>query len=148
MNVRAVEARVLRVAPWLLGVSVFIHFVLVAMQAKMTMVDLMVYRDGSPFLLHGTLYDWHLSEYSEQFALPFTYPPFAAVVFLPLSWLPWVAVRWLWQVVSVACLWWLVRLSLRLIAKDVDTDRPRTCGGGARCCGRGWRSGSSRCVPP
>ncbi len=120
MNLRAVEARVLRVAPWLLGVSVLTHFVLVAMQAKMTMVDLMVYRDGSPFLLHGTLYDWHLSEYSEQFALPFTYPPFAAVVFLPLSWLPWVAVRWLWQIVSVACLWWLVRLSLKLIARDVD----------------------------
>lgn len=122
MNVRAVEARVLRVAPWLLGVSVLGHFVLVAMQAKMTMIDLMVYRNGSPFLLHGTLYDWHLSEYSQQFALPFTYPPFAAVLFLPLSWLPWVAVRWLWQIISVACLWWLVQLSLRLIAKDVDTD--------------------------
>lgn len=121
MNVRAVEARLLAVAPWLLGVSVLIHFVLVAMQAKMTMVDLMVYRDGSPFLLQGTLYDWHLAQYSEQFALPFTYPPFAAVSFLPLSWLPWVAVRWLWQAVSIACLWWLVRKSLRLIAKDVDT---------------------------
>jgi alpha-1,2-mannosyltransferase len=112
------------VAPWLLGVSVLVQFVLVATQAKMTMVDLMVYRDGSPFLLHGTLYDWHLSEYSQQFALPFTYPPFAAVLFLPLSWLPWVAVRWLWQIVSVACLWWLVRLSLRLIAKDTAAHTP------------------------
>jgi alpha-1,2-mannosyltransferase len=122
VNVRAVEARILTVAPWLLGVSVLVQFALVALQAKMTMVDLMVYRDGSPFLLHGTLYDWHLSEYSEQFALPFTYPPFAAVVFLPLSWLPWVAVRWLWQIISIVCLWWLVRVSLRLVAKDVNTD--------------------------
>jgi alpha-1,2-mannosyltransferase len=105
----------------LLGASVLVQFVLVAIQAKMTMVDLMVYRDGSPFLLHGTLYNWHLAEYSEQFALPFTYPPFAAVLFLPLSWLPWVAVRWLWQIGSVACLWWLVRLSLRLISKDVSS---------------------------
>jgi alpha-1,2-mannosyltransferase len=118
VNVRAIEARVLRVAPWLLGVSVLIHFALVLTQTKMTMVDLMVYRDGSPSLLDGTLYSWHLAEYSEQFALPFTYPPFAALVFVPLSWLPWVLVRWLWQIVSVACLWWLVRLSLKLIARD------------------------------
>jgi alpha-1,2-mannosyltransferase len=118
VKVRALEARILSVAPWLLGASVLLHFALVATQTKMTMIDLMVYRDGSPSLLRGTLYDWHLTEYSQQFALPFTYPPFAAVVFIPLSWLPWVVVRWLWQIVSVACLWWLIRLSLRLIAKD------------------------------
>ena len=118
MNVRAFEARILAVAPWLLGVSVLVHFALVLTQTKMTMIDLMVYRDGSPTLLQGTLYDWHLTRYSGQFALPFTYPPFAAIVFLPLSWLPWVAVRVLWQVLSVACLWWLVRVSLKLIARD------------------------------
>lgn len=123
MNVRAIEARLLALAPWLLGASVLIQFGLVASQAKMTMVDLMVYRNGSPFLLHGTLYDWHLAHFSEQFPLPFTYPPFAAVVFIPLSYLPWVAVRWLWQLISVVCLWWLVRLSLRLIARD-DTTTP------------------------
>jgi alpha-1,2-mannosyltransferase len=120
VNVRAVEVRILTVAPWLLGVSVLLHFVLVATQTKMTMVDLMVYRNGSPFLLQGSLYDWHLTQFSEQFALPFTYPPFAATVFIPLSYLPWVVVRWLWQVVSLACLWWLVRLSLRIISRDVD----------------------------
>jgi len=122
VNARAIEARILTVAPWLLGVSVLAHFALVLTQTKMTMIDLMVYRDGSPTLLQGSLYDWHLTEYSGQFALPFTYPPFAAIVFIPLSWLPWVAVRWLWQIVSVACLWWLVRLSLKLIAKDTQAD--------------------------
>ena len=121
MNVRAIEARVLPFAKWLLGASVLIHFFLVATQVKMTMIDLMVYRDGSPFILHGTLYDWRLSEYSQQFALPFTYPPFAALVFLPLSWVPWAVARWVWQIVSVVCLWWLVRLSLRLIGKDRAT---------------------------
>jgi alpha-1,2-mannosyltransferase len=122
VNVRAVEARVLTVAPWLLGVSVLLHFALVATQTKMTMVDLMVYRDGSPSLLRNTLYDWHLTQFSEQFALPFTYPPFAAAVFLPLSYLPWVVVRWLWQIVSLACLWWLVRLSLQVIGRDKGTE--------------------------
>ena len=105
-------------AKWLLGASVLVHFFLVATQAKMTMIDLMVYRDGSPFILHGTLYDWRLAEYAQQFALPFTYPPFAALVFLPLSWVPWAVARWVWQIISVICLWWLVRLSLRLIGKD------------------------------
>ncbi|HEX4724783.1 MAG TPA: mannosyltransferase [Pseudonocardiaceae bacterium] len=118
MKVRAIEARILTVAPWLLGASILVHFALVLTQTKMTMIDLMVYRDGSPTFLKGTLYNWHLTEYSGQFALPFTYPPFAAIVFIPLSWLPWVAVRWLWQILSVACLWWLVRLSMKLIAKD------------------------------
>lgn len=118
MNARAIEARILSFAPWLLGASVLVHFALVLTQTKMTMIDLMVYRDGSPSLLDGSLYGWHLAEYSEQFALPFTYPPFAALIFVPLSWLPWVLVRWLWQIVSVACLWWLVRLSLKLIARD------------------------------
>lgn len=123
MNVRTVEARILTVAPWLLGLSVLVQFILVADQSRMTMVDLMVYRDGSPFLLHGTLYDWHLLHFSKDFPLPFTYPPFAAVVFLPLSFLPWVAVRWFWQAISVVCLWWLVHLSLRLIARHLpDTD--------------------------
>lgn len=117
MKLRTVEARILAVAPWLLGVSVLVQFILVADQSRMTMVDLMVYRDGSPFLLHGTLYSWHLRHFSKDFPLPFTYPPFAAVVLLPLSFLPWLAVRWLWQAVSVACLWWLVHLSLRLIAR-------------------------------
>jgi alpha-1,2-mannosyltransferase len=118
VNVRAVEARILTVAQWLLGISVLLHFTLVLTQTKMTMIDLMVYRDGSPSLLHGTLYDWRLTEFSQQFALPFTYPPFAAVVFIPLSWLPWVVTRFLWQALSVVCLWLLVRLSLKLIAKD------------------------------
>jgi alpha-1,2-mannosyltransferase len=106
------------VAPWLLGLSVLVHFVLVATNTQMTMIDLMVYRNASPFLLHGTLYDWRQTRFSAQFPLPFTYPPFAALVFLPLSWVPWVVVRWGWQIISVVCLWWLVRLSLRLIARD------------------------------
>ncbi len=113
-----IESRGRAVAPWLLGASILIHFVLVATNTQMTMIDLMVYRNASPFLLHGTLYDWRQTQFSAQFALPFTYPPFAALVFLPLSWLPWVVVRFGWQIVSVVCLWWLVRLSLRLIARD------------------------------
>jgi alpha-1,2-mannosyltransferase len=107
----------LAVAPWLLGFSVAINFALVGF-AKTTMLDLLVYRDGAPSLLTGVLYDWRLTEMPGQTALPFTYPPFAALVLLPLAYLPWLVVRWAWQLISVACLWWLVRLALRLIAQD------------------------------
>jgi alpha-1,2-mannosyltransferase len=117
-TLRVIETRGRALAPWLLGLSVLAHFVLVATNTQMTMIDLMVYRNASPFLLHGTLYDWRQTQFSAQFPLPFTYPPFAALVFLPLSWVPWVVVKFGWQIVSVVCLWWLVRLSLRLIARD------------------------------
>lgn len=117
---RAVEARILVLAPWLLAISVMIHFVLVA-QARMTMLDLWVYRDGSSALLTGRLYAWHLTQLPHQTALPFTYPPFAALVLLPLSYLPWAVVRWGWQIISVVCLWWLVQLSLRLVAPNDNT---------------------------
>ncbi|MBW4719229.1 mannosyltransferase [Saccharothrix obliqua] len=115
MNLRALEARVLTVAPWLFGLSLAGHLVMVAFQTQMTMIDLMVYRNGSPELFSGNLYQWRLSEFSDQFALPFTYPPFAAIAFLPLSLLSWEASRWFWQLLSLACLWFLVRKSLHLV---------------------------------
>jgi alpha-1,2-mannosyltransferase len=120
---RAAEAVLLRVAPWLLAISIGIHFVLVLTQAKMSMIDLRVYRDASPAWLHGDLYDWRL--HTPNFDLPFTYPPFAALVFMPLSAGSWWLVRVAWQAASVVCLYWLVRLSLRLIARH-RTERSMT----------------------
>ncbi len=117
-TLRVIEARGRALAPWLLGLSVLVHLALVATNTQMTMIDLRVYRDASPFLLHGTLYEYRLTQFSAQFPLPFTYPPFAALVFLVLSFVPWVVVKFGWQIISVVCLWWLVRLSLRLIARD------------------------------
>ncbi|MCP2165649.1 mannosyltransferase [Goodfellowiella coeruleoviolacea] len=116
MNLRAVEARVLALAPWLMAASMAGHLLMVALQAKMTMIDLRVYRGGAPQLFTDHLYDWRLSEFSDQFALPFTYPPFAALVFVPLSWVSWAVARWFWQLLSLACLWWLVRAATRLAA--------------------------------
>ncbi|TVT59488.1 DUF2029 domain-containing protein [Amycolatopsis rhizosphaerae] len=56
--------------------------------------DLQVYRTGGTAWLKG------ISLYAPEFGLlvpgeplPFTYPPFAAIVFAPVSWLPWPAVR-------------------------------------------------------
>lgn len=117
-TLHVVETRARALAPWLLGIAVLVHFALVATNTQMTMIDLMVYRNAPPSFLHGNLYAWRQTQFSAQFPLPFTYPPFAAIVFLPLSWVAWIVVKWGWQIVSVVCLWWLVRLSLRLIARD------------------------------
>ena len=117
-TLRVIETKARVWAPWLLGLSVLVHFVLVVTNTQMTMIDLMVYRNAPPSLLHGNLYDWRQTKFSAQFPLPFTYPPFAAIVFLPLSFVAWGVVKFGWQIVSVICLWWLVRLSLRLIARD------------------------------
>ncbi len=54
----------------------------------MNLVDLHVYVDGSEALRGGSLYDFTYSEVTPDFPLPFTYPPFAALVFFPLHFLP------------------------------------------------------------
>ncbi|MER5269015.1 mannosyltransferase [Actinosynnema sp. NPDC002837] len=118
MGLRALEGRVLAVAPWILGASLLGHLAMVAFQTKMTMVDLMVYRNASPELFTGFLYDWRLKEFSDQFALPFTYPPFSALVFVPLSWVPWGVARWFWQLACLACLWFVTRKSLQLVGSN------------------------------
>ena len=52
-------------------------------------VDLHVYLGGAGALNRpGTLYDYVYADQTPDFPLPFTYPPFAAVVFYPLTVLP------------------------------------------------------------
>lgn len=109
-----------RRAPLLLVASLVAHFALQLVPRTTTLVDLRVYRHAPPGLFDGSLYDFRLGEFSEQFPLPFTYPPFAALVFLPLSWVPWDVARVGWQVLSLGCLYWIVRCSMRLVAPGAD----------------------------
>jgi alpha-1,2-mannosyltransferase len=104
-----------RAAAIALAVSLAAHFALQLVPKTTTMIDLRVYRHAPPGLFEGTLYNFRLGEFSEQFPLPFTYPPFAALVFLPLSWVPWVVARFGWQLFSIGCLYWIARCSLRLV---------------------------------
>ena len=80
-------------------------------------VDLHVYRDGSAGLADGSLY---LFTYAGEtdFALPFTYPPFAAVVLYPLSLIPWDIVAVGWQLATFASLYACVVLALRLTGRS------------------------------
>ena len=79
-------------------------------------VDLHVYIGGAATLDHpGTLYSYVYADQTPGFPLPFTYPPFAAVVFYPLHLLPFGLVAFLWQVGTMAALYVSVRISQRLL---------------------------------
>lgn len=86
-------------------------------------VDLHVYVDGAASLLQGNLYDFTYSRDTPDFPLPFTYPPFAAMVFFPLHYLPFGVVGLAWQLLTVAALYGIVRIALELL---VGTDARNT----------------------
>jgi alpha-1,2-mannosyltransferase len=79
-------------------------------------VDLHVYVGGSAMLDHpGSLYRYVYADQTPDFPLPFTYPPFAAVIFYPLHFLPFGLVAFCWTVGTMAALYGVVRLSQRLL---------------------------------
>ncbi|BBZ12624.1 polyprenol-phosphate-mannose-dependent alpha-(1-2)-phosphatidylinositol pentamannoside mannosyltransferase [Mycobacterium branderi] len=79
-------------------------------------VDLHVYIGGAAAIDHpGTLYNYVYADQTPDFPLPFTYPPFAAVVFYPLHLLPFGLVALCWQVGTMAALYGVVRVSQRLL---------------------------------
>ncbi|MFD7654238.1 mannosyltransferase [Actinosynnema sp. NPDC059797] len=111
----AAEEKLLRFAPLVLCLSLGWYAWRLGNPADWGMIDLKVYWSLAPNLLTDQLYSINMP-FTADFPLPFTYPPFAALVFLPISSLPWLAARVLWQVLSLVCLWWLVRTALRLLA--------------------------------
>ncbi|MEU0945697.1 glycosyltransferase 87 family protein [Streptomyces canus] len=88
-----------RHAVWLLGVSLAVHVLLTALLTP-AFTDARVYYEASPGVLSGQLYEIRSGPHS----LVFTYPPFAALVLLPLSWLPWPVAVVVVQAVSVIAL--------------------------------------------
>jgi alpha-1,2-mannosyltransferase len=85
-------------------------YVIVALDRKdaWELIDLEVYRDGASTLLHhsSSLYDAALG----RFGLPFLYPPFAAIAFIPLTHVDWDLARQLFTGLGLAALvasiWW------------------------------------------
>lgn len=113
-----VRGRMRRLAPLLLALSVAARLgwtYLVPNGANF--VDLHVYLGGAAALdTPGTLYSYVYGAQTPDFPLPFTYPPFAALVFYPLSRLPFAVVAFAWQLGTIAALYGVVRLSQRLIS--------------------------------
>jgi len=96
---RAVARRLARLAPALLLASVAARLAWTYLVPNgANFVDLHVYADQTP-----------------DFPLPFTYPPFAALIFYPLSTVPFGLVALAWQLGIIAALYGVVRVSQRLI---------------------------------
>jgi alpha-1,2-mannosyltransferase len=94
----------------LLAVS-FTVLVLLFVLAGVKMPDAFVYRAEGAAVAHGRdLYGFEVTEGR----LPATYPPFAALLFLPTAWLPAPALKALFVLVNAVLLAWLVQLSARL----------------------------------
>jgi alpha-1,2-mannosyltransferase len=104
-------------APWLLLISIAVRLAWTYLVPNgANFVDLHVYVGGAATLDHaGTLYDYVYADQTPDFPLPFTYPPFAAVVFYPLHLLPFGLVAFAWQLGIVAALYGVVRISQRLL---------------------------------
>ena len=76
-------------------------------------VDVEVYREAARSVLYGRpIYD-QLTEPPQL--LPFTYPPFAALLALPLAALPFNVVGWLWTAMQVAATYATVVIAFRAL---------------------------------
>jgi alpha-1,2-mannosyltransferase len=66
-------------------------------------IDLDVYRTGARVLLHGGDLYGRLPRLGDGHELPFTYPPFAALCFVPLAILGYTTANWLLTSATIAC---------------------------------------------
>ncbi|MFF1658616.1 glycosyltransferase 87 family protein [Streptomyces sp. NPDC058255] len=86
------------------------------------MADALVYRAEGAAVLHGTdLYGFTVTRWH----LPATYPPFAALLFVPTAWLPPTALKVAFIAGNVVLLAVLVRLSCRLAG--LSAELPARC---------------------
>jgi alpha-1,2-mannosyltransferase len=110
-------ARLTAAAPLLLALSIAARLALTYLVPNgANLVDLHVYVGGAGTLDQpGTLYDYVYADQTPDFPLPFTYPPFAAVVFYPLHLVPFGMLAFAWQLGTVAALYGVVRISQRLL---------------------------------
>ncbi|MFE3255042.1 mannosyltransferase [Nocardia sp. NPDC059091] len=105
-----------RLAAAALGISVLVRLLWALFwPSNLILVDLHVYVEGAANLFRGNLYDWTDSSRSPQFPLPFTYPPFAALVLYPLHFLPFGVVAVGWLLATAAALFGIVWISLEMI---------------------------------
>src|SRR4051812_29194403 len=107
-------------APWLLAVSIAARFACTYLAPNgANFVDLHVYVGGAATIGSGrSIYDYVYADQTPDFPLPFTYPPFAAVVFAPLHLVPFGLLAFAWQVGIIVALYGVVWFSLRLLGRS------------------------------
>ncbi len=109
--------RLQRLAPVLLLASAATLLAL-TIPSQPDLVDFHVYVLGGAALEHpGTLYTFAYADQSPTQPLPFVYPPFAAILFYPLHFLPFAAAGLLWQVAMIAAMYAIVRITQRMLGR-------------------------------
>lgn len=105
-------------APYLLLLSLAVRLAVTYLMPNGTnFIDLHVYVDGAAAIGRGELYLFTYQPPTPPLPLQFTYPPFAALLFYPLHFLPFPLVGLCWQVGVAAALYGCVSLSLRLLGR-------------------------------
>ena len=90
---------------------------ILAGQHNFNFVDLRVYYEAAQRVTaDGGLYDFALRDYTPQQPLPFTYPPFAALFFYPLKFLPFLVVAVGWVALTAGLLFLVIRMCLAILA--------------------------------
>jgi len=89
-------------------------------------VDLDVYREAGRSVLQGRPVYWWLTPVPQL--LPFTYPPVAALVALPLTLVPWQLLGWLWSLGQLALLAGIVRVAYRPLLQRLGPWTPAGLG--------------------
>ncbi|MFL6053163.1 MAG: glycosyltransferase 87 family protein [Actinoallomurus sp.] len=86
------------------------------------MVDLDVYRSGGQAVLRGApVYDFMTQPPQ---LLPFTYPPFAVLLAVPLAFVPWTVAQWVWVGLILLALTVTVRYAFRALLDRFGTWAP------------------------
>jgi alpha-1,2-mannosyltransferase len=108
--------RLAAAAPLVLAVSIAARLAWIYLTPNgANFVDLHTYLGGAATVdVGGGLYDYVYAEQTPDFALPFVYPPFAAVVFYPLQLLPFGVLGFAWTLATIAALYGVVCVTLRL----------------------------------
>ncbi|MFI2642724.1 glycosyltransferase 87 family protein [Streptomyces sp. NPDC018610] len=126
MTKRTVALRSHPATPFVLLAVSFLALGTLFAVLRVPMPDAVVYRAEGASVLHGRdLYGFTITEGR----LPATYPPFAALLFVPVALLPVPAVKLVFCAVNALLLVWLVRLSARLAGREAAL--PRVCAGTA-----------------
>lgn len=131
--------RLTRAWPWIAGIAIAVAMAAPLVAHWLTnpidqrMVDLEVYRTSGQVLLRGGRI-YHFMTQPPQL-LPFTYPPFSAVIAMPLALLPWPGpVTWVWVILVYLALTITVCLAFRNLIRAAGRWAPAAVGGLVGAC--------------
>jgi alpha-1,2-mannosyltransferase len=124
---RQARWRVAGIALLIASASPILRRYLVEFPDEIWQVDLEVYREGARSLVQGRqVYDW-LTDNPQY--LPFTYPPFSALLGAVLLLAPFAVVGWAWSFLQLGLLWAVTGLGFRPFLERFGTRRGLVQGG-------------------